>query len=1277
MASHNLPSDDDDFDWEAAVREIDSACEAVAAAASTSSRQPVDVSASTSATCPKPSCGKVGGKVRQSTLEKFVDSFTKRRKGEDGFVSPKVLETNLGVSDVQREENIGVEVEPQIPSVAIDPEAAKTWIYPINIPKREYQFYITKIALFTNTLVALPTGLGKTLIAAVVMFNYFRWFPEGKIIFAAPSRPLVVQQIEACHNIVGIPQEWTIYMTGATQPAKRSEYWKSKRVFFLTPQVLQKDIENGICLAKQIVCLVIDEAHRAHGNFSSCVAVRQLMSVPVSLRILALTATPGSKVPQIQDVINNLSISTLEYRDEDDPDVKPYVHNRELELVQVPLGEDANTINDLLLDVIRPHANFLGSFGLLYRRDISTFSPCEILTLKDKFKLAPPPNVPQGKHQEVDSAFYTLITLYHLKKLLSGHGIRPAYEMLVDKLKDRSFGGRMSKSETMAKIKLLMQRNLSHGAPFPKLTKMMDILTDHFKTKDPKDSRVIIFSNFRGSVKDIMDSLAKTGELVKATEFIGQSSGKGSKGQSQKTQQAVLQKFRSGGYNVIVATSIGEEGLDIMEVDLVICFDANISPLRMTQRMGRTGRKHDGRVVVLACEGSEIKGYRRKLEKSKAMKKHMRNASKSFEFHSSPRMIPHVYKPEVQFVELSIEEYIPQGGKRIKVGKAGRSSVIDKISNQERELIQKYFNDLGENTWKPSLIAFPGCQTLPSVIYKVHHSMRTAHMLIDTMQHLQGMPLSKLEPILNVESPSYCSESIPALRDFPIEPDNSELRSPVNFMEMSQPGKDISETISKTKYQAHHFLFGGENFMTVGLSGHVSLSAVPSFPFNLCSFLNNQPTVPNDLVITKTIVLNSPSGKLGQNGGMDLSPRLTHYEEGIVPIPKTETIVLDSPSDKSGENEGEKDLSPRLTHYMEEGIVPESPMVKSSTIPLNIDSSKAMVSQLKDIEVERNEKLYTPLANHTRESSSEDWRLMSGSGASSSVKRPPKYRRLRKLGELVKRRVCDGSEEECEGILNKKNRYGSGAILNEKQTDRGKKEKRTAFIEDEAEVSKDATVSDDEASEDEDKYEDSFIDDTTNLSERSTQAEPSGDMLAFYRRSLLTQSPMEALPRHCFSPHDSSRTSTSGSTEAHTPGPYQPPQNTHLESIDHNSVTRQSDSRRSSIVNRLTNNANNIQEEFANKLETRKRKLSFQRNYEPIPVSTEKPIEVLDYDDDDFYNSIDLDLVEAQAAELLRQKAKKSTAATEPPPVTNADANRVEMKDNMGSSHGPSFDLGF
>ncbi|EPS65243.1 hypothetical protein M569_09536, partial [Genlisea aurea] len=129
--------------------------------------------------------------------------------------------------------------------IRIDPEAAKNWIYPVNVPRRDYQFSMTKTSLFSNTLVVLPTGLGKTLIAAVVMYNYFRWFPEGKIVFAAPSRPLVLQQIQACHKIVGIPQEWTIDLTGQINPTKRAEFWKSKRVFFVTPQVLEKDIHSG------------------------------------------------------------------------------------------------------------------------------------------------------------------------------------------------------------------------------------------------------------------------------------------------------------------------------------------------------------------------------------------------------------------------------------------------------------------------------------------------------------------------------------------------------------------------------------------------------------------------------------------------------------------------------------------------------------------------------------------------------------------------------------------------------------------------------------------------------------------------------------------------------------------------------------------------------------------------------------------------------------------------------------------------------------------------
>lgn len=95
-----------------------------------------------------------------------------------------------------------------------DRDAGRIWIYPTNYPVREYQYNIVAQALFRNTLVTLPTGLGKTFVAAVVMYNFFRWYPAGKVIFMAPTKPLVTQQIEACHDIMGIPMEETAEMTG-------------------------------------------------------------------------------------------------------------------------------------------------------------------------------------------------------------------------------------------------------------------------------------------------------------------------------------------------------------------------------------------------------------------------------------------------------------------------------------------------------------------------------------------------------------------------------------------------------------------------------------------------------------------------------------------------------------------------------------------------------------------------------------------------------------------------------------------------------------------------------------------------------------------------------------------------------------------------------------------------------------------------------------------------------------------------------------------------------
>lgn len=156
----------------------------------------------------------------------------------------------------------------------IDSQKVSKWVYPTNYTVRNYQREICEAALFQNTLVCLPTGLGKTLIAAVIMYNFHRWYPSGKIVFVAPTRPLVTQQIAACYEIVGIPEKETAHLDGSVSVDRRVILWKEKNVFFCTPQTFANDLQNGVCDARDVVCVVVDEAHKATQGFAYTIAVR-------------------------------------------------------------------------------------------------------------------------------------------------------------------------------------------------------------------------------------------------------------------------------------------------------------------------------------------------------------------------------------------------------------------------------------------------------------------------------------------------------------------------------------------------------------------------------------------------------------------------------------------------------------------------------------------------------------------------------------------------------------------------------------------------------------------------------------------------------------------------------------------------------------------------------------------------------------------------------------------------------------------------------------------
>ncbi|KAF3844965.1 hypothetical protein F7725_008128 [Dissostichus mawsoni] len=545
----------------------------------------------------------------------------------------------------------GGQTYPDFPG--FDSSSAKVWIYPTNYPLREYQLKISEAALFQNTLVCLPTGLGKTFIAAVVMYNFYRWYPSGKIVFMAPTKPLVAQQIEACYKVMGIPQAHMAELTGSTAAKNRQEVWRNKRIFFLTPQVMVNDLSRDTCPAQQIKCVVIDEAHKALGNHAYCQVIRQLGSQTLQFRILALSATPGGDTKAVQAVISNLLISHIELRSEESPDIQAHSHQRSVEKVVVPLGEALSAHQARYLQVL------------------------------DKFmsRLVQNRGLQQGM---LEGDFALCISLYHGYELMMQMGLRSLFFYIQ---------GIMDGTREMSRARNELQRtptfvHLYHEmeAIHPKLKKLDEVVLQHFKqaeslaeSKGPQEvsTRVMIFSSFRESVQEIADMLNHHAPLIRVMTFMGQASaGKGVKGFTQKEQLEVMSRFRQGGFNTLVSTCVGEEGLDIGEVDLIVCFDAQKNPIRLVQRMGRTGRKRQGRIVVILAEGREDRTYNQSMSNKRSVDKSIIGNRSGFHMYpNSPRMLPEGVNPTLHKMHITCGQFDHQ--------ESNRRSVRGRRSNSE------------------------------------------------------------------------------------------------------------------------------------------------------------------------------------------------------------------------------------------------------------------------------------------------------------------------------------------------------------------------------------------------------------------------------------------------------------------------------------------------------------------------------------------------------------------------------------------------------------------
>eukprot|EP00049_Salpingoeca_infusionum_P016728 m.345279 g.345279 ORF g.345279 m.345279 type:complete len:2355 (+) comp16140_c0_seq2:190-7254(+) len=551
---------------------------------------------------------------------------------------------------------------------SLDSAMADSWVFPTNFPERSYQLSIIKRCLAENTLVTLPTGLGKTFIAAVLMYNFYRWYPNGKVIFMAPTKPLVTQQLQACQNIMGFDPIDICELSGAKSPERRRALWQRCRVFFLTPQVIQNDLNRGTCPGRDVVCVVVDEAHRATGNHAYCNVVSSIGAVTDKFRIIALSATPGDDIATVQQVIGNLRISAIEIRSETSADIQPYTNDRQVQQIVVPDGPLISKYLEIMYKFMSKFLTRLHSHGAIYTKDPSRIKSFLLIQQRTSFRQRSQ-DMPQGMRGQVENDFAICMSLSHICNLLKQHGVTPFYTALrsyttggeKEKGSTKRVGKELMGNATTAKmlkeLDQLMTEAESDGIIFkghPKLEKLEDIVVSHFQQTDLDDTRVMIFSSYRDSVADIVNVLSAHSPTVRVACFVGQSTGKEKRGLKQKEQLEVINKFRRGFYNTIVATSVGEEGLDIGDVDLIVCYDAQGSSTRLIQRMGRTGRKRKGRIVQLLSAGVEENTYKRNQASKNSIHKAIMAGSKKFQlFGDNARMIPAQFSPTIRRVKIT------------------------------------------------------------------------------------------------------------------------------------------------------------------------------------------------------------------------------------------------------------------------------------------------------------------------------------------------------------------------------------------------------------------------------------------------------------------------------------------------------------------------------------------------------------------------------------------------------------------------------------------------
>ncbi len=556
------------------------------------------------------------------------------------------------------------------------------------IERRAYQVSIAATALMKNTLVVLPTGLGKTVIALYVIASRLLNF-DGKALFLAPTKPLVEQHANFLKKNLKLDSEEIIAISGENPPEKRVELYEKARIIVSTPQVVENDIVAGRLSLKNIVHVTFDEAHRAVGNYSYVFVAKRYLEEAENPLILGITASPGSDVERITEVVENLGIKEIEIRTEYDSDVRPYIHERKIEWIKVDMPVELREIKEKFEKTIEIRFKKLKKLGFNATSDLSKR---ELLALQEAMHA----EAMESKDPtifEAISVMAEILKISHGIELIETQGIEAVKNYLKKLIKEgKAKGGSRAAKNLMSDpvFREAMLKALNCKIDHPKLKKLREIIREEIKRNKARDSRIIIFCSYRDTAEMLVNEVSRI-EGVKASKFIGQSNKIDDRGMKQREQVEVISKFKEGDINVLVATSIGEEGLDIPSTDLVVFYEAVPSEIRAIQRKGRTGRARKGRIVVLITKGTRDEAYYwSSLRKEKMMydriyriRENIRRKGQITLFHFEEGTIDEMTKADKEEKAKSILIYVDSREMKSGVVKELYSNVELRVKNLE------------------------------------------------------------------------------------------------------------------------------------------------------------------------------------------------------------------------------------------------------------------------------------------------------------------------------------------------------------------------------------------------------------------------------------------------------------------------------------------------------------------------------------------------------------------------------------------------------------------